>query len=130
MKVVLDASVAVHVVVGGPLAAAARRRLSGTAPVAPALIDTEVMSALARLERARQLTTAQADDALDAWSGFPCERLDTSGLVAHVWALRGRVRIADAAYVALAIALDAPLLTADRRLIGAHVPGVSILLVQ
>ncbi|GIG40234.1 hypothetical protein Cph01nite_19960 [Cellulomonas phragmiteti] len=126
----LDASVAVHVVTHGALAGAARRRLSGTTPVAPALIDTEVMSALARLERGGALTTAAADAALDAWDEFPCDRLDTTRLVRHVWGLRGRVRIADAQYVALAAALDAPLLTADRRLVGAHVRGVSVLLVR
>ncbi|UZN02678.1 type II toxin-antitoxin system VapC family toxin [Cellulomonas sp. S1-8] len=126
----LDASVAVHVVTGGTLAASARRRLSGTTPVAPSLIDTEVMSALARLERGGHLTSEAADDALAAWTGFPCDRLDTTRLMPHVWALRGRVRVADAQYVALAAALDAPLLTADRRLVGAHVPGVSVLLVQ
>ena len=130
MRVVLDASVAVHALVPGELQRAARARLVDTEPVAPALVDTEVLSALARLERAGALSGAEADAAVTAWRAFPCERVLDTALLAHVWARRGRLRIADAHSVALAEAYDAPLLTADRRLAAAVGPGVHVLLVQ
>lgn len=129
MRVVLDASVAVNALVTGTLRAAARARLAGTEPVAPTLIDTEVLSALARLERAGDLTRGEADAAADAWARFPCDRIHHPGLLPAVWADRHRLRIADAHYVALARALDAPLLTADLRLATAAGPGVSVLVV-
>jgi predicted nucleic acid-binding protein len=43
-------------------------------------------------------------------------------LLPRVWQLRGNLTAYDASYIALAEALDCPLLTADRRLAGA--PGV------
>ncbi|MCL2423580.1 MAG: type II toxin-antitoxin system VapC family toxin [Micrococcales bacterium] len=125
----LDASVAVHALVPGTLQTTARARLAGTEPVAPTLIDTEVLSALARLERADKLEAPTADAAVAAWSTFPCERVGDTRLLPHVWALRHRLRIADAHYVALAQALDLPLLTADRRL-AATVTDVTLIVVQ
>jgi predicted nucleic acid-binding protein len=130
VRLVLDASVAVHLLVPGPLQRTARARLASGEPIAPTLIDTEVLSALARLERTGELTRAEADDAAAAWSTFPCDRVHDVSLLAPLWTLRHRLRIADAHYVALAQALDAPLLTADRRLATAVGPGVSVMLVQ
>lgn len=129
MRLVLDASVAVNILVPGLLQAASRSRLRGAELIAPTLIGTEVLSALARLERAGELSTDEADDAVAAWISLPCEQIATAPLAAHIWALRGRLRVADAHYVALARALDAPLLTADRRLAAAVPDGVAVLLV-
>ena len=130
MRLVLDASVAVHLLVPGPLQRTARARLVGSEPIAPTLIDTEVLSALARLERAGELTRDEADTAAAAWCTFPCDRVHDAALLAPVWAQRHRLRIADAHYVALSRAVDAPLLTADRRFAAAVGPGVSVMLVQ
>ncbi|WP_029288312.1 type II toxin-antitoxin system VapC family toxin [Cellulomonas sp. HZM] len=130
MRVVLDASVAVHALIPGPLQRIARARLAGSEPLAPALIDTEVLSAVARLERSGALTSAEASDAVDAWSTFPCDRVHHVDLLRHVWAERGRLRVADAFYVAVARATDAPLLTADLRLASAVGVGVSVLVIR
>ena len=130
MRVVLDASVAVHALIPGPLRAAAHARLAGMEAVAPALVDTEVLSALARLERGGALSTAEADAAALAWTQFPCDRLHDERLMARIWALRARLRVADAHYVAWANALDLPLLTADGRLARAVGPGTTVMLVQ
>lgn len=129
MRLVLDASVAVHLITPSQLQIASRARIHESELVASALVSTEVISALARLERASELTASQAQSALDAWVDLPCELLPTHQLTHHIWALRGRLRIADAHYVALSLALDAPLLTADRRLASAVPPGVTVLLV-
>lgn len=129
MRAVLDASVAVNLLVPGHLQAASRARIRGMELAAPTLVGTEVLSALARLERARAITREEAGGAVVAWEDFPCEQIPTAPLGRQIWDLRDRVRIADAHYIALALALDAPLLTADRRLAAAVPDGVSVLLV-
>ena len=54
---------------------------------------------------------------------MPIQRLAMYGLVDRVWALRHNLSAYDACYVALAEALDRPLLTADQRL--ATVPALT-----
>lgn len=129
MRVVLDASTAVNALVPGSLQVASRRHLQGKELLAPTLVGTEVLSAVARLERSGAISTREADAAVAAWSTLPCEQVPTALLTAAIWDLRGRLRIADAHYVALALALEAPLLTADRRLAAAVPDGVAVLLV-
>jgi predicted nucleic acid-binding protein len=53
---------------------------------------------------------------LDAMAAFPLTRYPHRGLLPRVWALRDNLTAYDAVYVALAEALDAPLVTRDRRL--------------
>lgn len=130
MNLVLDASAAVHALVPSHLRQPVHDRLRGAEIYAPTLIDTEVLSALARLERGDQLSTAEADSAVAAWRDFPCTRLTSLPLLHQIWSRRRSLRIADAHYVALAAALDVPLLTADARLARAPIDGVAILLVR
>lgn len=130
MRIVLDASAAVNAVIPGHLRAATLRRLDGSQPFAPDLVDTEVLSALARLERTVVLTTDEADRAVSSWQTMPCTRIDVEPLLPEIWALRRSLRISDAHYVALCRTLDAPLLTADGRLVRAAPPGVSVLTVS
>lgn len=130
MRLVLDASAAVNAVIPGDLRDPTRRYFADAELFAPTLIDTEVLSALARLERADVVTTAEADAALLAWTRLPCTRLDTEPALADVWAMRHSLRISDAHYVVLARMLDAPLLTADARLGRAAVRDISLLVVR
>lgn len=130
MSLVLDASAAVHALVPSHLRQVVHDRLRSTDILAPTLIDTEVLSALARLERGEQLSVREADAALAAWREFPCTRLASLPLLPEIWSRRHSLRIADAHYVALAAALDVPLLTADARLARASIDGVAILLVR
>ncbi len=60
----------------------------------------------------------------------PTERHDHPSLVGRVWQLRDSISAYDAAYVALAEALDAPLLTCDTKLAGAHAHHAKIELVR
>ncbi|TPW13096.1 MAG: hypothetical protein FD127_2252, partial [Acidimicrobiaceae bacterium] len=53
---------------------------------------------------------------------FPVRVFPTAPLLSRMWELRDNMTAYDACYVALAEAIDAPLLTADRRL--ANAPGV------
>jgi predicted nucleic acid-binding protein len=99
-----------------------RRRFSGEVVVAPELLDIEVLAALRKLAAKGQLTEARARQAVAELALFDIERVSHRSLGARCWELRHNVTVYDAAYVALAEFLDAPLLTADRRL--ANAPGV------
>lgn len=88
---------------------------------APELIDLEVTSVLRRAVAAGRLADRRARQALDDLAALPLTRAPHLALVDRVWQLRANVTAYDAAYVALAEILGAPLLTADARL--AHAPG-------
>lgn len=122
MTLVVDASVLIMALADdGGEGAAARGRLRGEALTAPHLIDLEVASALRTLTARGALTERRASAALRDLSDLPLQRAPHAPLLPRVWALRGTLTPYDAAYVALAEALEAPLLTADRRL--AKAPG-------
>jgi predicted nucleic acid-binding protein len=63
-----------------------------------------------------RLDRTAAEQAIDDLRDWPGERFGHRSLIERVWELRESVRGWDAFYVALAEVLDAPLLTADRRL--------------
>jgi predicted nucleic acid-binding protein len=88
---------------------------------APHLIDVEIAQTLRRYASGGTLTAARGREALDDLGDFPLRRYPHLPLLPRVWELRSNLTAYDAAYVALAEALEAPLLTADRRL--ASAPG-------
>lgn len=84
---------------------------------APALLDFEVLAALRGLTHGGHLSAARAEDALADFDDLTIERWPLpEPLRRRVFALRENLSAYDAAYVALAEALDCPLLTRDRRL--------------
>lgn len=95
----------------------------------PHLIDAEVGQALRRRVAAGRLDDGRADAALLDLSRMPLRRIDHVGLVHRAWQLRHNLSFYDALYVALAEALDAPLITLDRRLAraAADVCGAEVL---
>ncbi len=60
---------------------------------------------------------------------FPLRRYPHDFLLPHIWELRNNRTAYDAAYVALAEAIDAPLLTRDRHLAGAARPFAPVELI-
>ena len=113
--VVVDAAIVVDLVCNVPAADAYRPALeSADAVAAPAHLDAEVLSALGRLRRAGQLT--KAAERVDALATFAATRWPLQPLLAPAWELTDRIATRDALYVALAISLDAPLITTDQRL--------------
>lgn len=126
---VIDASAVVDLLVGGRRTAAVEARVAGMSLVAPDLVGVEVLSALARLERASALPGGGAEAARAAWGRTSVERLPLAPVEPRVWDLRDRLRTSDAYYVAYAELLGAPLLTCDARLARAPLAGVSVLLV-
>lgn len=114
--VVMDASVLVDLLAGTDYAAPARKRLVGTVLHAPAHLDAEVLSALGRLQRAGELTTADVDTALSVLSTIPLTRHPVAELAAGAWARRADLRLTDALYIELADRLRVKVLTTDQRL--------------
>ncbi len=113
-----DASAAVSALVNaGP----ARRALGEEQIHVPHLIDLEVANALRRQLARGRLAPGAAWGALDRWRHLGMVRYPVVGLLERIWELRDNVSAYDASYIALAEALDCPLLTADGRL--AQAPG-------
>lgn len=119
---VIDASVlAVALVDDGPDGDLVRARLRGERLTAPSLIDLEVISVWRGLARGGRLDPRRAELALVDLYDIPLERVPHRGLLNRCWELRENLTVYDASYVALAEALQVPLLTGDQRL--ANAPG-------
>jgi len=101
----------------------ARERLIGERLSAPELIDLEVASVFRRLCAGAQLDPQRAAQALTDLDVLRLDRVPHRPLVQRCWELHHNVTVYDAAYIALAELLNAPLVTADQRLIKA--PGAT-----
>lgn len=115
---VVDASAVVELLLGLPLAPAAERQVfevPGSAS-APDHVNAEVLHAVRRYERVGRIDASRALEAVDDLVSLPLSRYPTLSILGRAWAYRSNMTAYDALYVALAEALDAPLLTADRRL--------------
>lgn len=124
---VIDASVlAVALLDDGPDGDTARLRLRGEQLAAPALIDLEVVSVWRGLARGGHLDPRRVGLALDDLQDLPIQRVGHTAFLARCWELRDNLTIYDAAYVALAEALQVPLLTSDRRLARSTGPRCTI----
>lgn len=119
--IVADASAVVEALLQRPAASTVEDRLFGDGvPLhAPHLVDLEVTQVLRRLSAIGQIEPLRCRDALDALRAFPLRRFSHDVLLERVWELRHNLTAYDAAYVALAEALDAALLTRDPRLAAA-----------
>ena len=94
---------------------------------APALLDFEFVSALRGLARGGRLSTARAHDALTDFDALPIRRWPGSAaLRLRTFTLRDNLSAYDATYVALAEALECPIITRDSRLARAAGHSVEI----
>lgn len=122
--IVVDASVlAVALGDDGADGRRARQRLTGEALAAPELIDLEVASVWRRHVAVKLMTARRADAAVSDLEDIPLRRCSHHPLLERIWALRRTVTPYDAAYAALAEALEVVLVTADARL--ARAPGLA-----
>lgn len=123
--IVIDASVVVEillqtddgVVIGDRLLA------EGRTWHAPHLLDVEVAQVLRRYAGRGVLYPDRARQAVELLPVLPVTRYAHEPLLERIWALRDNLTAYDAAYVALAEGLRAPLVTRDRRIAGA--PGMA-----
>jgi len=120
--IVLDASAAVELVVRTERAERiAGRVLNASERLhAPHLIEIEVTQVLRRLLQSRELSVARAEQALTDFRDMVIEHHAHGWLLGRIWELRAAMSAYDAAYVALAEVLEAPLVTCDERLARAH----------
>ena len=122
--IVLDASAAVEVFLNLPRAALElRTRFSrrGETLHVPHVFDLEVMGAIRRHTLRGALSDRRAGRALHALDDLRATRYSHVPLRPRIWELRENVTPFDGAYVALAEALHAPLVTVDAAL--ASAPG-------
>lgn len=119
--IVVDASALLEPLLRSSEARPVERRLfeSGETLHAPHLLDIEVAQVVRRYVAQGEIDEARGSIALTTLSQIPVRRYPHGFLLPRIWALRNNLTAYDAAYVALAEALDAPLLTRDRRLANA-----------
>ena len=121
--IVLDASAAVDLLLrlGAVDRIEARLLRSGETLHVPFIFDLEVLQAFRRRALRRELTGHRAGEALEDFAALDVIRYPHLPLIERIWTLRSNVSVFDAAYLALAEALHAPLVTADAKL--ALAPG-------
>lgn len=83
---------------------------------APHLLDLEVVQVLRRYHRFEDVSQQRGEQALMDLADLPIERYPHTVFLPRIWDLRNNLTAYDAAYVALAEALAAPLLTCDSKL--------------
>ncbi len=119
--IVVDASAIVSAITDRSVPSLVRRLETERYLHAPYLIDVEVTQTLRGLARSGQLAVDRASDARVDYVNLRIRRYRHVPLLGRVWELRDALTAYDAAYVALAEILGAPLVTCDARL--ARAPG-------
>jgi len=88
---------------------------------APHVVDVELTQGLRRLVRAGEVSSSRAAEAIADLADLDLHRHAHLDLLTRAWKLRENITAYDAMYVALADALDAPVVTCDTPL--ARAPG-------
>lgn len=97
--------------------------------IAPHIVDVECLSAWRSMVRRGESTAVDAQRAVAELAAMPMDRYDSHLLGGRMWELQENVTAHDAAYVALAEALDVPLVTCNARLARATGPRCDFVLV-
>ena len=122
--IVVDASALLELLLDTPRGTVVAQRLAKDKPHAPHLIDVEVAQTVRRFVRRRELDPARGLQALEDLADLGVVRHPHYLHLERIWELRHNLTAYDAVYVALAEALDAPLLTRDASL--ASAPGLQV----
>ncbi|MDE0435028.1 MAG: type II toxin-antitoxin system VapC family toxin [Bryobacterales bacterium] len=117
MTVVVDASVLVAALVdSGKEGKWAESAVTEGYPAGPELVLAEASNILRRLEQSGKISRLEANIAHGDLLRLDLELFPFAPFADRVWALRHNLTSYDAWYVALAEALDCPLVTLDRKL--------------
>ena len=128
MTTVVDASALVAVLVdSGDEGKWAEATVAEGELAGPELVLVEASNILRRLERSEKISRIEATSALGDLLRLDIELFPFAPFAERIWALRGKLTSYGAWYVALAEALDCPLVTLDRRLSRASCPICEIL---
>ena len=121
--IVVDASALLEFLLQTPLGTRVEARLFRDRDEfhSPHLADVEVTQGLRRLVRAGEVSADRAAETIADLGDFDLHRHPHLDLLARAWNLRQNITAYDAMYVALAEALDAPIVTCDAPL--AKAPG-------
>ena len=113
--IVVDASALLEFLLQTPLGSRVEARLfRGREEFhSPHLVDVEVTQGLRRLVRTGEVSRDRAADVIADLTDFDLHRHGHLDLLARAWKLRENVTAYDAMYIALAEALDAPMVTCD-----------------
>jgi predicted nucleic acid-binding protein len=116
--IVIDASALLEALLRTPAAKPVEDWLfaPGQTLHAPHLLDIEVAQVIRRYAANGEIDSERGRVALTDLADLSLRRYPHDFLLPRIWDLRSNLTAYDAAYVALAEALDAPLLTRDRRL--------------
>jgi predicted nucleic acid-binding protein len=124
--IVVDASAMVHALVGEGVAPGLLDELSNPDLHAPALLDYEVASALRGHALGGRLGRAALGESIADFAALQIERYPMAWMLDDVLALRENFTVYDAAYIVLARALNAPLVTCDTKLSDANRLGIQV----
>ena len=129
MSVVVDASVLIAATTdAGPAGTWAEGVLESGDLHAPELVLVEATNILRRLERAKKISSAQAEIAHQHHLQLPVALYPFEPAAERIWELRHTLTSYDAWYVALAEMLEMPLATLDARLARASGPSCRFVL--
>ena len=127
MTVVVDASVLIAALVdSGREGMWAESALAEDSLAGPELALAEASNILRRLEQSGEISRLEANIAHGDLLRLDLELFPFAPFAERVWALRSSLTSYDAWYVALAEALDCPLVTLDRKLSRASGPTCEI----
>jgi predicted nucleic acid-binding protein len=121
--IVLDASAAIDWLLQTPAGLRIEQRIYARQDTLHSvhLLDVEFVQVLRRLVREGTLAPRRAVEAIEDMAALRIARYPPVLLLQRIWRLRQNLTAYDAAYVALAEELQAPLITRDRRIAAA--PG-------
>lgn len=126
--IVVDASAVLEILLRTPAASAVESRVfrPGETLHAPHLLDVEAAQVIRRYVALGQIPRSRGAQAVEDLAVFPLARYPHVDLLPRIWELRGNLTAYDAAYVSLAEALKATLVTRDRRLAAAPARRIRI----
>lgn len=124
--IVVEASAMVSALVDDPANPGLLALLADEELHAPALLDFEVASALRGHVLGGKLDPVRLDEAVEDYTAFRVERHQMTDLLGHMLDLRDNFTVYDAAYLVLALALEAPIVSADTKLQEAARLGIEV----